>query len=217
MNSHSMSRRTVIKSGAASIAGLALSKPFFAVAEETKSLPAILKAIPSSGEKLPVIGLGTNAYGANSDEQKKPLREVLEHMWQLGGKRIDTAQAYGNSESVIGEILESQGNRDKYFIATKTQIRGDYSNPQAVIDASFKALRTDKIDLLQIHSLGGLKELMPLFDEVKEAGRIRYIGMSTSDDAQYDGLMEGMKKYPLDFIQVDYSIDNRNASERVLG
>lgn len=217
MSLSQLSRRDAIKTGVAGVAGLALGRPLWALASEASELPAITKAIPSSGEKLPVIGLGTNAFGAKNDEEKKPLREVLDRMWQLGGKLIDTAQAYGKSEVVIGELLESLGNRDKYFIATKTQIKGDYSQPDAILDNSFKSLRMDKIDLVQIHSLGGLKELMPVLEKAKADGRIRYVGMSTSADEQYKSLMEAMRKFPLDFIQVDYSIANRNAAEDVLG
>ena len=216
MRIRSVSRREAIQTGLAGAAGLALLPSGAASAQQAEVLPQITKAIPSTGEKLPVIGLGTNAYGVEGDEAKQPLREVLEHMAPAGGKLIDTAQAYGRSEVVIGELLESLGNRDQYFLATKTRIRGDYSNPQEIVDISFKALRTDRIDLLQIHSLGGLTELMPLLEKAKESGRIRYIGMSTSDDRQYQDLMAAMRKYPLDFIQVDYSIDNRNAADEVL-
>jgi len=164
-----------------------------------------------------VIGLGTNAYSANTPEQMAPLREVLERMPQIGGKLVDTARVYGRSEAVIGELVESIGNRKQLFIATKTPMFGDFSDPQAVIDVSFKALRTDVIDLMQIHMMAGLTPLMPVFEKVKAAGRIRYIGISTSEDNQYDALTAAMRTYPLDFIQVDYSLANRNAAERVRG
>jgi len=214
MSSHPISRRDAIKAGV--VASLAWGSSLPAFSEEKKSLPAITKPIPSSGEQLPVIGLGTNVYGVKTDAEKAPLREVLEKMWEAGGKVIDTAQAYGRSEVVIGELLKDLGNRDKYFIATKTPIQGDYSNPQAVIDKSFHDLQVDKIDLLQIHQLGGLDQMLPALFKAKEAGRIRYVGMSTSSDEHYDRTMATMKKFPLDFIQVDYSIDNRNAAQAIL-
>jgi diketogulonate reductase-like aldo/keto reductase len=163
-----------------------------------------------------VIGLGTNAYGANSAEQMAPLREVLERMPQVGGKVVDTARVYGRSEAVIGELVETLGNRRQLFLATKTPMFGDFSSPQAVLDVSFKALRTNVIDLMQIHMMAGLAEMMPAFEAAKKAGRLRYVGVSTSEDGQYDQLTSAMRAYPLDFIQVDYSIDNRNAAERVL-
>lgn len=216
MSDRPVSRREAMKTGVAVAAGLAWGGLPAAIAQEGAASKPITKAIPSTGEQLPVIGLGTNAYGVKTPEEKVPLREVLQNMSKAGGKVIDTAQAYGLSEAVIGELLEELGNRKDYFIATKTPINGDYSNPQAVLDTSFKALRTDKIDLIQIHQLGGVKQMMPAFEKAKAAGRVRYIGMSTSSDNQYDQMMESMKKYPLDFIQVDYSLDNRNAADGML-
>jgi aryl-alcohol dehydrogenase-like predicted oxidoreductase len=205
-----------IKTGAAAAVGLALGRPGRAAAQSAQGLPLITKPIPSTGERLPVIGLGTNAYSVNTPEQMAPLREVLERMPQLGGTVVDTARAYGRSEAVIGEILQGLGTRKQFFLATKTPIGGDFSNPQAVLDTSFQALRTDVIDLMQIHMMAGLEAMMPLFDKAKAAGRIRYIGISTSSDNQYDALMSAMRTYPLDFVQVDYSIENRNAAGSVL-
>lgn len=209
-----VSRRDAIKSGTAAALGLAFGSSH--LAEAQPNLPLITKAIPSSGERIPVIGLGTNAYSVNTPEQMAPLREVLERMGQLGGSVIDTARAYGRAESVIGELLQGLGTRKQFFLATKTPIGGDFSNPQAVLDVSFNALRTDVIDLMQIHMMAGLDQLMPVFEKAKAAKRIRYIGISTSSDNQYDQLLAAMKRYPLDFVQVDYSIDNRNAAESVL-
>ena len=213
MHRSTVTRRAAIKSSAAAALGLAVANLPLAA---QSTLPLITKAIPSSGERLPVIGLGTNAYSVNTAEQMAPLREVLDRMGQLGGSVIDTARAYGRAESVIGELLQGLGTRKQFFIATKTPIGGDFSNPQAVLDASFNALRTDVIDLMQIHMMAGLDQLMPVFEKAKAAKRIRYIGISTSSDNQYDQLLAAMKKYPLDFVQVDYSIDNRNAAESVL-
>ena len=209
-----VSRRVAMKAGAAAAAGLALGQA--RSAEAQSPLPLITKPIPSSGERIPVIGLGTNAYSVNTPEQMAPLREVLEHMPKLGGAVIDTARAYGRSEAVIGEILAGLGTRKQFFVATKTPINGDFSNPEAMLDVSFNALKTDVIDLMQIHLMAGLVQLMPAFEKAKAAKRIRYIGISTSQDNQYPQLMDAMKKYPLDFIQVDYSIENRNAAESVL-
>jgi diketogulonate reductase-like aldo/keto reductase len=209
----SVSRRVAMKAGASAALGLALAPR---LAEAQSSLPLITKAIPSSGERIPVIGLGTNAYSVNTPEQMAPLREVIERMGQMGGTVIDTARAYGRSEAVIGEILAGLGTRKQFFIATKTPIGGDFSNPQAVLDTSFNALKVDVIDLMQIHMFAGTDAMMPAFEKAKAAKRIRYIGISTSSDGQYQQLIGAMKQYPLDFVQVDYSIENRNAAESVL-
>ena len=209
----SVSRRDAMKTGAAAALGLALGPRS---AEAQSNLPLITKTIPSSGERIPVIGLGTNAYSVNTPEAMAPLREVIQRMGEMGGTVIDTARAYGRSEAVIGEILAGLGNRKQFFIATKTPIGGDFSNPQAVLDVSFNALKVDVIDLMQIHMFAGTDAMMPLFEQAKAAKRIRYIGISTSSDGQYPQLIAAMKQYPLDFIQVDYSIENRNAAEGVL-
>ena len=216
MHGSRVSRRAAVKAGAAAALGLALGRTRPLGAQGGQNLPLITKPIPSTGEQLPVIGLGTNAYSVNTPEQMAPLRDVLQRMGQLGGTVIDTARAYGRSEAVIGELVEGLGTRKQFFLATKTPIGGDFSSPDAVLDVSFKALRADVIDLMQIHMMAGLKEMMPVFDKAKAAGRIRYIGISTSSDNQYDALLAAMKTYPLDFVQVDYSIDNRNAAESVL-
>ncbi len=187
---HHLSRRAVLKAGAAGAVGAAFGRALPLSAQSSQGLPPITKPIPSTGEQLPVIGLGTNAYSANTPEQMAPLRDVLQRMPQVGGKLIDTARVYGRAESVIGELVQGLGNRKEFFIATKTPIGGDFSNPQAVVDASFTALRTDVIDLMQIHQMAGVAELMPVFGKMKAAGRIRYIGMSTSSDNQYGALMD---------------------------
>jgi aryl-alcohol dehydrogenase-like predicted oxidoreductase len=210
-----LSRRTVLKAASAGAAAIACDA-LPAWAQVSRAQAPITKPIPSSGEALPVIGLGTNAYSASTPEQMTPLREVLEHMPKAGGTLIDTARVYGRSEAVIGELVESLGNRRQLFLATKTPMFGDFSNPEAVLDVSFKALRVQTIDLIQIHQMAGLAQLMPVFDKAKAARRVRYVGMSTSEDSQYDGMMTAMRAYPLDFIQVDYSLGNRNAAEAVL-
>jgi aryl-alcohol dehydrogenase-like predicted oxidoreductase len=186
------------------------------VAAADKSLPLITNAIPSTKEKLPVIGVGTNAFGVSAPEEIAARREVLAKLPELGGAIVDTAQAYGTSEAVIGELVASLGNRSKLFLATKTPLSGDVSNAKETLEKSFQALRTDKIDLLQIHNVHGIAELLPLYQEYKKAGRVRYLGVTTSQDVQYPQLVEAMKKHDFDFVQVDYSIDNRSAEQDVL-
>lgn len=216
MRSPRITRRDAVAGGAAAVAGLSFARPFAALAQDVLDLPLITKPIPSSGEPLPVIGIGTNAFSAQTEEDKAPLRDVLRQMPELGGTLVDTARAYGASEAVIGELVEEIGNRDALFLATKTPIFGDVSNTEAALQASFDALRTDVIDLMMVHNLNGTAALMPAMLRAKEAGRIRYVGMSTSTDNQYEGIMAAMREYPLDFVQVDYSIDNRSSAESVL-
>ena len=206
-------RRRVIQAGVAAGVAMAAGRAFAAAAS---SQPLITKTIPSTGEKLPVVGTGTNAYGVTSAEDLAELKRVLTAMPGLGGTVIDTAAGYGTSEEVIGKLLADIGNRDKFFLATKTPLGGDISGGKAVLDNSFRRLQVSKIDLLQIHNLHGMDELMPHFKEYKQAGKIRYIGMSTSSDRQYEGLMAAMRTHKPDFAQVDYSIGNRDSAGNVL-
>lgn len=164
-----------------------------------------------------MIGLGTNNYSVTEARDLAARREVLERMAALGGKVIDTAPAYGRSELVVGELLEGLGNRDRYFLATKvTAPDGDAARGRAMLDESFRRLRTARIDLMQVHNLDGVEAMMPALRDAKAAKRIRYIGVTTSRAGQYPQMLEAMRRYPLDFIQVDYSIDNRAAADQVL-
>jgi diketogulonate reductase-like aldo/keto reductase len=163
-----------------------------------------------------VIGLGTNQYSVNTPEEMAQLQQVLEAMHQAGGRVIDTARGYGRAEVVIGELLERAAGGDDFFIVTKTPMGGDLSDPDAVLQTSFDQLKVDTIDVMLIHNLYGLDELMPAFIRAKEQGRFRYIGMSTSMDGQYEAQMAAMRRYPLDFIQVDYSLGNRTAEAAML-
>ena len=209
------SRREVLYAGAALAAGFSLGGVASA-AQDKPALTPITKQIPGSGEQIPVIGLGTNQFGVKTPEEMVPLQQVLEAMAKAGGKVVDTARGYGRSEEVIGELLERMGNRDQFFISTKMPIRGEVGDPEQEVQKAFDRLRVKKIDLLLIHNLHGLNEYMPAMIKAKEQGRVRYIGMSTSTDDQYEAQMEGMRKYPLDFIQVDYSVGNRSAEKSVL-
>ncbi len=206
-----VSRRTVIKGALAAGIGAALSDVAFAA-----DSPLITKAIPKSGEKLPAIGLGTNAYSVTSPEDIAARREVLENFPKLGAKVVDTARGYGESEVVIGKLVAELGNRDQLFIATKTPIRGDLKPGDGELEDAFARLQVKKLDLLQIHNFHGIDVLFPKLQEWKQAGKVRYIGVTTSTDDQYPQIVNALKTLPLDFIQVDYSIDNRGAGDEIL-
>jgi aryl-alcohol dehydrogenase-like predicted oxidoreductase len=211
----SVSRRSVMKGGLAAGIGMALgSAPAWAA--DAASLPLITKAVPSTGEKLPVIGLGTNAYSVTAPEEIAARREVLKQFPQLGAKIIDTARGYGESEVVLGNLIKELGIRDKVFIATKTPMRSDLSQASKELELALGRMQVSRLDLLQVHNFFGIDEFMPLFQEWKKAGKVRYIGVSTSTDQQYPQLLDAMKKHPLDFIQVDYSIENRGSEAEIL-
>lgn len=215
-NRLTLSRRALMQAGVSAGIASAFAPLSLSYAKDAASLPLITKAIPSTGEKLPVVGLGTNAYSVTEPAEIAARREVLEHFPKLGAKVIDTAYGYGEAEVVIGRLLKELGNRNQIFLATKTPIRDPITDGKAAIDLSFKRLDVSKIDLLQIHNLNGLDVLYPALVEAKEAGRIRYIGISTSTDDQYEALAAALKKYRFDFVQVDYSIENRGSEEVIL-
>ena len=184
------------------------------VSAPTSSPRLIAKAIPVSGEWLPAIGLGTDAFrtGLRAD-----IRAELERMNELGGVVVDTAAAYGDSEAIIGEALESLGLRDKFFLATKL-VGSSTSQPEGAesFARSLERLKTRRVDLLQVHNLNGLEELLPRMQEWKKEGRIRYLGVTTSRESQHAEIAAAMRAYRLDFVQVDYSIGNREAAATIL-
>ena len=218
------SRRDALRAGLAAGLGLTFGRlPLAAQLQRlTQEQPLITKPIPKTGERLPVVGIGTNQYGVSTAEEKAPLCATLRRLSELGGKVVDTARGYGSSEEVIGECVQEIGNRERLFIATKYSVGGrDAPPPDAAaakqgLEAAFTRLRMDAIDLMMVHNLGGTELLLPLMYELKQAKRFRYVGISTSSDRQYEPLMAFMKNEPLDFIEVDYSVGNRNAEETIL-
>lgn len=208
-----ISRRQFTKAtlGAASVAALGSCRTI------AGDQPLISKPIPSSGEMLPVIGLGTNRYGVDeSDASRAPLRSALDRFNQLGGTVIDTAPMYRTSEAVIGDLVTELGIRDEIFIATKTDRT---EGPEATLKQmkqSLSRLRTDTIDLMQVHNLRGWQNALPLMRDWQREGRIRYIGITTSRISQYEEFEKVMRSEQLDFVQVDYSLQQRKAAERIL-
>ena len=211
------SRRRVLKAGVAAGVGLLAGRAPSSVAAASHSLPVVKKPIPSTGERLPAVGLGTNNFDVGDPAGIATRKEVLQGMPGLGGSVVDTAPLYGRSEAVIGNLVSDLGNRNKLFLATKVISReSDGSDGKASIEESFRRLRTERIDLLQVHNLAGVEQMIPVLQGLKQARRIRYFGITTSSPAQHPQMMALMRRYPLDFVQVDYSIDNREVAHSVL-
>lgn len=211
------SRRDLIRHGLAGGAAVTLSGASMLEAFGADAPPLITKPIPSSGEKIPVIGLGTNAYSVTAPDELAERQAVLKRMPELGGALIDTAPSYGQSEVVLGELIKALGNRDKLFIATKvTSKRNEAAEGRAMLEESLRRLQVKRLDLVQVHNLTGVDALIPVLQEWKKAGTIRYYGITTSSDDQYPQMLAAMRKHPLDFIQVDYSIANRGAGDAIL-
>ena len=178
----------------------------------------ILKAIPSTGQMLPVIGWGTNAF---NESILDPLREGMQHFASVGATMIDTAAVYGESEQVIGRLVAELKLRNQLFIATKITTGGGsgaYTQPggRESFDRSLARLQTDHVDLLYVHNLIGVDVLLPLMLEWRKEGQLQYIGVSTSHDAHHADIVDCMQKYPLDFVQVNYGLGGRAAEQTVL-
>jgi aryl-alcohol dehydrogenase-like predicted oxidoreductase len=194
--------------------GASLSLPSGSVLAQEGAV--IHRKIPSSGESVPVVGIGTSRrYQGTTEAERAQLKEVLRRFKELGGKVIDTAPAYGNAETVVGDLVADLGIRDSLFIATKVGAQGREAGIEQM-EQSLKRLRTRKIDLIAVHNLWDTQTQLRTLREWKQAGRIRYVGITTSSDRQYQEFEQTMKTEALDFIQVDYAIDNRNAEQRIL-
>ncbi len=179
--------------------------------------PLIRKTIPSSGETIPVIGLGTNRYGVDASETARaPLRAALKRFAELGGTLIDTAPMYRSSETVLGDLISELGIRDEFFVATKTDRTGGPGETRAQLKESQEKLHTRKFDLMQVHNLLGWQDALPVLREWKQEGLIRYIGITTSRADQYSDFEQVMKKEELDFIQVNYSLEQTESADRLM-
>ena len=182
----------------------------------------ITRAIPSSGEMIPVVGLGSSATFSRvaRTEDVAGLREVIKAMTGGGATVLDTAPSYGASEEVAGRLAGELGVTDKIFWATKVNVakegKAAAAAARAQIDASFSKLKKAKIDLIQVHNLADLPTQLPIIKELKAQGRIRYFGVTTTSQEQYPELLKVMKAEPLDFVGVDYAVDNREVEAEVL-
>jgi aryl-alcohol dehydrogenase-like predicted oxidoreductase len=208
-----VSRRDALCAGLSVCIGAAYPRLSHA-ADLTAAKPLITKTIPSSGERIPAIGLGTDSFRSSESDA---IRDEIKRMNELGGSVIDTAAAYGDSEAIIGDALGMLGIRARMFLATKltSGFLGGEGGGESSFHRSLERLKTQRIDLLQVHNLNGVDTLMPLLQQWKKAGQIRYFGVTTSRVSQHGDIVDAMRKYPLDFIQVDYSIANRDAAASV--
>ena len=205
-----LTRRQLIKATAGLAASAGLVNPLLAQA------PFNMTTIPSSGQQVPSVGIGCRNYRGSLNSDEMPVfRDTFATYHRLGGKVVDTSPNYGNSEEIIGTIMRELDIRDELWVATKVDQQNQRSGIERM-ERSFELLDGDNFELMQVHNLRGVDAMMPTLAEWKEQGRFRYIGVTTSSDRQYDELAEAMNRYPMDFIQVDYSLGNRNAGDRLL-
>ena len=176
----------------------------------------IQRKIPSSGEALPVIGLGTwQTFDVDDDKTYPALKNVLTQLHSAGGKMIDSSPMYGKAEEVIGNISTRMDIADDFFYATKVWTTGE---PEGIrqIEASFRKMKRTNIDLLQIHNITDWKTHLPHLRLLKEQGLIRYIGITHYTDASHAALEKIFIAEKLDFVQFNYAINARHAEIRLL-
>jgi aryl-alcohol dehydrogenase-like predicted oxidoreductase len=175
------------------------------------------RPIPSSGQTLPVIGIGTSRrYEVEpTPEAVAPLREAVQRFVALGGTVIDTAPSYGTAEDVLGLILNEDGLREKVFLCSKVGTPGREAG-SAEIARSFQRMKTSMIDLVAIHNLIDPDANLATLRDLKAQGKIRYLGATVWRDTQLADLEAVMTREPLDFIQVNYALDDRSAAARIL-
>lgn len=184
----------------------------------------LTRPIPSSGEPIPVVGLGSSAtFRAVAErEDVTSLRDVLETMLGAGATVFDTAPSYGASEEVAGRLVRELGRTKKLFWATKLNVapRGgggaDPAAARAQIEESFRRFGVATMDLIQVHNLGDIPVQLGILKELKAAKRVRYIGVTSTNKEQYGELARVMRDEPLDFIGVDYAVDNRDVEDTIL-
>jgi aryl-alcohol dehydrogenase-like predicted oxidoreductase len=219
-----MNRRQWLGTTLGATAGLALSPRLLDALERLRSADLIRRAIPSSGEMLPVVGLGSSATFSQvaRSEDHTALREVLRTMVERGARVFDTAPGYGVSEQVAGTIARELGINERIFWATKVNVAGrgggsaDPAAARAQIETSFQRFGVPKIDLIQVHNLADVPGQLAVVKALKQEGRVRYIGVTTTSDGQYAELERIMRDEPIDFIGIDYAVDNRGVEATIL-
>jgi diketogulonate reductase-like aldo/keto reductase len=209
-----MTRRKAARVLGGTAAGLLL--PLGArAANETSAM--LTRAIPTSGEKLPVIGLGSwQVFDVDlTPENEKQLGEVLSLFVKLGGRVIDSSPMYGRSEEMIGALASKLGIHDKLFFATKVWTRGKQQGIESM-ERSLTRFQTKRIDLMQVHNLVDLDTQLATMREWKAQGRFRYIGITHSSTSAHADVEKVLRREKLDFLQINYSIMEREADQRLL-
>jgi len=212
-----LTRREAARLIGASAAGLLLPVRTSCTETKTESSTMLTRPVPSSGEKLPVIGLGTwQKFDVDlTSDTRRQLGDVLSLFMKLGGRVIDTSPMYGRAEEVIGDLTATLGIQDKPFLATKVWTRGQENGIRSM-ERSMVRLRTKQIDLMQVHNLVDVQTHLATLRQWKEQGRIRCIGVTHYESGAFAEVEKILRSEKLDFVQINYSIMEREAEERVL-
>jgi aryl-alcohol dehydrogenase-like predicted oxidoreductase len=179
---------------------------------QTSKTPVLARAIPSTGEHLPAVGLGTaSVFDRDGDDSRRAASQVVRALVDDGARLIDTASTYGDAESVLGSVIASAGLRDRLFIATKLE------EPNEVeLKRSLARLKTPQVDLLQLHNVRDPRQSLAQFRAWKAQGLCRYVGITSTYHDDFAAVAAVLEREKPDFVQIDYSIDDREAEARIL-
>jgi len=203
-----MTRQITRRGLAALVGGFLLSTKAISQTET----PLLTRQIPGSGERIPAVGLGTAyVFDENNEATRSKADTVVQALVKNGGRLIDTASTYGDAESVLGEITATASLRDKLFIATKLE-----SSDSQELKRSLSRLKTASVDLLQLHNVTSKQQSLERFREWKKQGVCRYIGITSTFHRDYPAVEAVLEREKPDFIQIDYSLDNRGAEKAML-
>jgi aryl-alcohol dehydrogenase-like predicted oxidoreductase len=193
----------------AALAGAALiAPPVFAQTDAA----LVTRVIPSSGERLPAVGLGTAVvFDTNDEATRQKAAAVVQAMIANGGRLIDTASSYRDAESVLGDVISPAGLRDKLFIATKLE-----APDTAEIKRSLTRLKASKVDLLQLHNVHDPRQSLAWFKDRKAQGVCRYVGITSTFHGDFAAVEAVLRREKPDFVQVDYSLNDREVEKRIL-
>jgi diketogulonate reductase-like aldo/keto reductase len=207
-----ISRRACLGLLAAGAAGRAMT-----AATPPAASALVTRAIPSSGEGLPAVGLGTwqTFDVGTADAEREPLREVVRRFVELGGRVVDSSPMYGAAERVVGDLAAGLGVTDRLFFATKVWTSGRDAGVDQM-DRSLRLLRKRPLDLMQIHNLVDWRTHLATLRDWQQAGRIRYLGVTHYTASAYDDLERVLRAERLDFVQLNYSLGEREAERRIL-
>lgn len=199
-----------------SLANLLLLNDLLACSPPKKT-QMIHRAIPSTGEKLPVLGLGTwRVFDVGQSESARNIRkEVLQNLVKLGGKIIDTSPMYGSSQEVVGDLALNLDAMNHFFYANKVWTSGKQAGISQM-NESFKKMRCKVIDLMQVHNLVDVQTHLKTLRQMKEEGKIKYIGISHYHSGAYEEMIQLIKTESLDFVHFNYNLVRREAEEQLL-
>jgi aryl-alcohol dehydrogenase-like predicted oxidoreductase len=179
---------------------------------QTNEAPSIIRAIPRTGEGVPAVGLGTAYVFDRDDEQTRGAATlVVRTLIESGGQLIDTASTYGDAERVLGSVIANEGFRDKVFVATKLE-----APDAAELKRSLSRLKTAKLDLLQLHNVRNRRQSLAQFKAWKSQGVCRYVGVTSTFHGDFPDMEAVIAREQPDFVQVDYSLGDREAQKRIL-